>query len=150
MEELIKYGRISFDEMYMELVSLLEKRSTCLSRKVGAVLVKNNVLLSTGYNGAPAGLEHCEVCLRRKDGIKSGERLEYCRASHAEQNALIQCALKQTNPNGATLYCSTSPCITCAKLLIQAGIKTIIYKEKYNDDLAWKMLEEAGVILLEW
>jgi len=142
--------RISFDELWIGIVLLLEKRSTCLRRKVGAVIVKDNVLLSTGWNGAPSGMKHCDVCIRKRDGIPSGTRLEYCKAVHAEQNALLQCIKKQTNCEGATLYCSNSPCVTCAKLLIQLKIKRIVYLEEYNDDLSFSMLNEAGIELIKY
>lgn len=142
--------RIEFDEVFMSIVNLLEKRSTCLRRQIGAVLVKDNIILSTGYNGAPKGLDHCFKCIRKVNNIKSSTRLEYCRAVHAEQNALIQCLIKQTDCSGSILYCSTSPCVTCAKLLIQAGIKTIVYKKKYPDELAIKMLNDALITLINY
>lgn len=129
----------------MTIVKVLENRSTCLRRKVGAVLVKDNILLSTGWNGAPRDMNHCEICIRNRDKIQSGTRFEYCRGVHSEQNALLQCILKQTNCEGATLYCSTSPCVTCAKLLIQMKINSVIFLEIYDDDLAFEMLDEAGI-----
>jgi len=137
--------RISFDELYMQIVDLIKERSTCLRRKTAALLVKNNVILSSGYNGSPKDMSHCKECIRKINKIPSGTRLEYCRAIHAEQNAILQCCIKQTNPEGATLYCVASPCVTCAKLLIQLGIKRIVFKHAYPDDLAFTMLAEAEI-----
>jgi len=131
----------------MSIAELVSKRSTCLRRKVGAVLVKEKRVLTTGYNGAPRGLEHClELgCLREKLKIPSGERIEICRGVHAEQNALVQAASFGVNVAGATLYCTNQPCITCAKLLINAGIREIYVKNSYPDKLARAMLAEAGI-----
>ena len=114
---------------------------------VGAVIVKDKRVLSTGYNGSPAGLAHClDIgCLREKMGIPSGERHELCRAIHAEQNAIIQAATSGTSIQGATLYCTTSPCVLCVKVLINSGITEIYAGEGYPDDLARQMLEEANV-----
>jgi dCMP deaminase len=118
---------------------------------VGAVLVKDKRILTTGYNGAPHGLPHClEVgCLREQLGIPSGERQELCRGLHAEQNAIIQAAYYGVSIEGATLYCTHQPCITCAKMLINAGIKKIIFEEPYPDELAEQMLREAQVELIK-
>ncbi|MEA1939841.1 MAG: cytidine/deoxycytidylate deaminase family protein [Candidatus Caldatribacteriota bacterium] len=139
--------RPSWDEYFMEITELVSKRSTCLRRKVGAVIVKDKRILTTGYNGAPRGLSHClEIgCLREKRNIKSGERQELCRGLHAEQNAIVQAALCGVSIAGSTLYCTNQPCITCAKMIINSDIKKIIYKEKYPDRLAREMLKEAGV-----
>lgn len=144
--------RISFDDLFMGIVELLEKRTTCVRKSVGAILVKNNIMLSTGYNGSPSKLEHCFKlgCLREKLKIPSGQRIEICRAVHAEQNALIQCALKQTDTSDSVLYCSYSPCVTCAKLLIQARIKKIVFRDIYDDELAFKILREANIELIKY
>jgi len=133
----------------MRIAMLAATRSTCLRRQVGAVIVKDKRVLSTGYNGAPAGLEHClDIgCLREELGIPSGERHELCRAIHAEQNAIIQAATSGTSIEGATLYCTTSPCVLCAKVLINSGIKEIYAAGGYPDDLSRQMLDEAGVLV---
>ncbi len=148
--ELIK-SRPSWDEYFMEIARVVASRSTCLRRQVGAVLVREKRILTTGYNGAPRGLAHClEIgCLREQLGIPSGERQELCRGLHAEQNAVIQAAYHGVSIRGATLYCTHQPCITCAKMLINAGIEKIIYEEAYPDELAEQMLREAGVKLVK-
>ena len=114
--------RKSWDAYFLDIASLVSSRSTCLRRKVGAVLVKDNHILATGYNGAPRGLEHCldRGCIREKNGIPSGERHEYCRGIHAEQNALIQAAVHGVSIEGSTLYCTNFPCSLCSKLIINA------------------------------
>jgi len=131
----------------MSIAELVSERSTCLRRKVGAVLVKDKRILTTGYNGAPRGLKHClEIgCLREKLGIPSSERIEICRGVHAEQNALVQAASFGINVDSATLYCTNQPCITCAKLLVNAGIQEIFVKDSYPDRLARSVLKEAGI-----
>jgi dCMP deaminase len=115
--------RPTWEEYFMDITHLVAKRSTCLRRQVGAVLVRDKKILATGYNGAPSGLEHClEVgCLREKLGIPSGERHELCRGLHAEQNAIIQAAYHGVGIRGATLYCTNHPCIICSKMIINAG-----------------------------
>jgi dCMP deaminase len=132
----------------MEITELVSKRSTCLRRKVGAVIVQDKRILTTGYNGAPRGLPHClEMgCLREEKEVASGERQELCRGLHAEQNAIVQAALYGISIKRSILYCTTQPCVTCAKMIINAGIKRIIYQEKYPDELARKLFKEAGVI----
>jgi dCMP deaminase len=132
----------------MEITELVSKRSTCLRRKVGAVIVQDKRILTTGYNGAPRGLPHClEMgCLREEKEVASGERQELCRGLHAEQNAIVQAALYGISIKGSILYCTTQPCVTCAKMIINAGIKRIIYQKKYPDELARKLFKEAGVI----
>lgn len=140
-------GRKSWDEYFMGIARLVSERSTCLRRHVGAVLVRDRRILCTGYNGAPAGMKHCDEvgCLREKLGIKSGERIEICRGVHAEQNALVQAAAFGTKVSGATLYCTHEPCITCVKMLVNAGIREFVVAEPYPDELARTMLSEAGV-----
>ncbi|MEA2087925.1 MAG: cytidine/deoxycytidylate deaminase family protein [Candidatus Caldatribacteriota bacterium] len=140
-------SRPTWDEYFMEITELVSRRSTCLRRKVGAVIVQDKRILTTGYNGAPRGLPHClEIgCLREIKKVASGERQELCRGLHAEQNAIVQAALHGLSIKGSVLYCSTQPCVTCAKMIINSGIKKIIYKEKYPDELARKMLKEAGI-----
>jgi len=116
--------RPSYDEYFMEMAHLVAKRSTCLRRNVGAILVKDKHILSTGYNGAPKGLEHCsEVgCLRKELGIPSGERHEICRGLHAEQNAIIQAAVFGISIKNSVLYCTNTPCVVCANMLINADV----------------------------
>lgn len=139
--------RPTWDVYFMDIADLVSKRSTCLRRSVGAVLVKDRRVLATGYNGAPSGLHHClDVgCLREQLGVPSGERHELCRGLHAEQNAIIQAALHGVSVNGSTLYCTNHPCIICAKMIINAGIITVVAKADYRDKLAEDILEEAGV-----
>jgi dCMP deaminase len=144
--------RPSWDDYFMHITSEVAKRSTCLRRRVGAILVKDKHILATGYNGAPAGLPHCEDvgCLREQLGAPSGQRAELCRGIHAEQNAIIQAAVHGIKIQGATLYCTTQPCILCAKMLINAGVVRIVYDGPYPDDLAREMLAQAGVGLVRW
>ena len=134
----------------MDIAKLVAKRSTCLRRFVGAVLVKDKNILATGYNGVPSGITHCSEsgCLRERLKIPSGERHELCRGLHAEQNAIIQAAKHGVNIDGSTLYCTTAPCVICAKMLINAGIKQIVYMEGYPDELSSAMLKEAGIAFL--
>jgi dCMP deaminase len=139
--------RPGWDEYFMEITRLVSRRSTCVRRSVGAVLVKDKNILATGYNGAPSGVVHClEVgCLRERLAVVSGERHELCRGLHAEQNAIIQAAKHGTNINGSILYCTTLPCVICSKMLINAGIRRIVYEQGYPDQLAEEMMEEAGI-----
>lgn len=141
--------RPDWDSYFMEIASLVSKRSTCLRRQVGAVIVKDKNILSTGYNGAPSGITHCEVtgCLREKLNVPSGERHELCRGLHAEQNAIIQAAYHGTSIKDSILYCTNLPCSICSKMLINAGIVKIIYKEGYMDELGKEMIEESGITL---
>ncbi len=135
----------------MSITRLVAERSTCLRRKVGAILVKGKRILCTGYNGAPAGLRHClEIgCLREQMGVKSGQRHELCRALHAEQNVLIQAAFHGIAVEGAILYCTNLPCSICTKMLINAGIRKIYFQEGYPDDLSRQMLDEADIELIQ-
>jgi dCMP deaminase len=144
--------RPSWEEYFMDIAHLVAKRSTCLRRQVGAVMVKEKNILATGYNGTPSGITHCEQvgCLRRKLNVPSGERHELCRGLHAEQNAIIQAAKHGANIAGATLYCTNSPCVICSKMLINADIRRIFYKEGYPDLLSMEMLEESGVEVIEF
>src|SRR5512137_3180699 len=139
--------RPSWDEYFMEITHLVSRRSTCLRRQVGAVLVKDKNILATGYNGAPSGVAHClDIgCLREQLKIPSGERHELCRGLHAEQNAVIQAALHGVNTKGSTLYCTNHPCVICAKMIINAGVARIIFRDGYHDKLAAQMLKEAGI-----
>lgn len=141
------YRRPSWDEYFLEVAKLVSKRATCLRRKVGAVLVKEKKILATGYNGAPSGLKHCiDIgCLREKLKIPSGERHELCYGLHAEQNVLLQAALYGITTKGSILYVTNQPCIICAKMLINAGIKEVVICAGYPDKLAKKFLKEAKI-----
>ena len=129
----------------MEMAQVASKRSTCLRRSVGAVIVKDKRLLATGYNGTPRGMAHCEEvgCLRTKLNVPSGKMHELCRGIHAEQNAVIQAAVYGVSVDGATLYCTHQPCVVCTKILINAGIRRIVYANPYPDELAENMMKEA-------
>jgi dCMP deaminase len=142
-----KVKRPSWDEYFLEMAGLVAKRSTCLRRSVGAVLVKDKRILATGYNGAPAGLKHCiDIgCMRQKLNIPSGERHELCRALHAEQNALIQASLHGISVKGSLLYATNQPCVICAKMLINAGIREIVIASGYPDKMAMEFLKAAGI-----
>jgi dCMP deaminase len=131
----------------MRMAELAATRSTCLRRQVGAVIVKDKKVLATGYNGAPSGLKHClDIgCLRDDLGIPSGERHELCRATHAEQNAIVQAAMFGVSIKDATMYSTTQPCILCTKLIINAGIRRIVIKDSYPDEMSKQMLKEAKV-----
>ncbi|HSQ88814.1 dCMP deaminase family protein [Romboutsia sp.] len=144
--------RPSWDEYFMEIAEIVKKRSTCTRRQVGAILVKDKQILTTGYNGSPKNLEHCDKtgCKRQELNIPSGERHELCRALHAEQNAIIQAAHNGVRINGATLYVTTRPCVLCAKMCINAGIRKIIYKGDYPDDMSNEMLQEAGIEMINF
>ncbi|MGA8240320.1 MAG: cytidine/deoxycytidylate deaminase family protein [Desulfobacterales bacterium] len=143
--------RPSWDTYFMNITTLVAQRSTCTRRAVGAIIVKDKRILSTGYNGAPSGIRHClEVgCLRESLQIPSGERHELCRGIHAEQNAIIQAAYHGVSVNNAVLYCTNQPCAICAKMIINAGIKKIYYQSGYSDALAQEMLSEAGIDLIK-
>jgi dCMP deaminase len=137
--------RPDLDEYFMEIASVVGKRSTCLRNQVGALFVKNKRLLTTGYNGAPSNLPHCDEAGCAREGVASGTRHELCRAVHAEQNAIIQAALHGVSIEGATLYCTHQPCILCAKMLINAKVSRVVYSQSYPDDTALRFLAQAGV-----
>ncbi|MBW1796983.1 MAG: cytidine/deoxycytidylate deaminase family protein [Deltaproteobacteria bacterium] len=140
-------SRPSWNEYFMSITKMVARRSTCLRRQVGAILVKDKRILATGYNGAPSGLRHCEEvgCLREDTSIPSGQRHELCRGLHAEQNAIIQAAYHGFSIRGAMLYCTNKPCVICSKMLINAGISKILYEDGYDDHLADQMLREANI-----
>lgn len=142
-----KRKRISWDEYFIQIARLVSQRSTCLRRHVGAVIVKEKRILATGYNGAPSGLKHClDIgCLRTKLKIPSGERHELCRGLHAEQNAIIQASLYGISVKESTFYVTNQPCIICAKMLINAGIKDIVIADGYPDQMACDFLKSAGI-----
>jgi dCMP deaminase len=144
-----KNSRPSWETYFMNITNLVAERSTCLRRAVGAVLVKDKRILSTGYNGSPSNLKHCaEVgCLREKLGIESGKMHELCRGIHAEQNAIIQAAYHGVSVKGASIFCTNQPCSICARMIINAGIKKIYYQSGYADSLAKELLGEAGIEL---
>jgi dCMP deaminase len=139
--------RPSWDEYFLEVAKLVSKRATCLRRSVGAVLVKDKKILATGYNGAPSGFKHCrEVgCLREKLHVPSGERHELCRGLHAEQNVLLQAALYGISTRDSTLYITNQPCIICAKMVINAGIKEIVINAGYPDKMADEFLKNSRI-----
>ncbi len=141
--------RPSWHQYFMGITHLVAQRATCLRRQVGAVLVRDKRIIATGYNGAPANTSHClDIgCLREKMGIPSGQRHEICRGLHAEQNAIIQAALHGVSVEGSTLYCTNLPCLICTKMLINARIVKIYYREGYADLLSKDMLAEAGIVL---
>ena len=143
--------RPSWDEYFMRIAEEVAERSTCIRRKVGAVIVMDRRILATGYNGAPKGVPHCtqETCLRNKYNVPSGERHELCRGLHAEQNAIIQAACHGVSINDAVIYVTNQPCIICTKMLINCGIKTFLYRNPYNDPLAKEMMDQAGVTVSE-
>ncbi|MDI9645902.1 MAG: cytidine/deoxycytidylate deaminase family protein [Archaeoglobales archaeon] len=139
--------RPTLDEYFMEIAKVVASRSTCIRQKVGAVIVKDKRILATGYNGAPSNLPHCDEvgCLREKLKVPSGERQELCRGVHAEQNAVIQAAKFGISVEGATLYSTHCPCITCAKIIINSGIKKVVYGKDYADKNGIELLKDAGV-----
>lgn len=139
--------RPSWDEYFLGITQQVARRSTCLRRQVGAILVRNKRILSTGYNGAPKGIKHCEEagCIRKELNVPSGERHELCRALHAEMNALLQAATFGVSTEGSTLYATIYPCSLCAKMAVNAGVKRIVTIGDYPDKLAKEILDEAGV-----
>jgi len=142
-----KLKRPKWDNYFLGIAKLVSERSTCLRRKVGSILVRDNRILATGYNGAPSGITHCAQtgCLREKLKIPSGQRHELCRGLHAEQNAIMQAALHGVTVKGSKLYSTIQPCIICAKMLINAGIKEIVITRGYPDKMAAQFLKEAKI-----
>ncbi len=140
-------SRPTTDQYFMKMAHLASERSTCLRRKVGAVIVADKRVLTTGYNGAPKGLPHCEEtgCIRQQRNVPSGERHELCRGVHAEQNAIIQAAVFGVSVKGAIIYITNYPCSVCAKLLLNAGISEVIYDGEYKDDLAIELLGQGDI-----
>jgi dCMP deaminase len=143
-----KVGRPDIDEYFLKIASVVAERSTCRRHHVGAVATRDKHILATGYNGAPAGAKDClELgCLRDEQNIESGTRHEICRAIHAEQNVIIQAALHGVNLENATIYCTHSPCVLCAKMLVNAKIKRFVTFSSYSDDSFMELFKEAGVI----
>jgi len=141
--------RPSWDEYFMRIAEEVAKRSTCLRRHVGALVVLDKRILATGYNGAPSGLPHCAEtgCRREKLGVPSGQRTELCRGLHAEMNALLQGARHGISMEGATVYSTLMPCSLCSKMIINAGIVRVVAAVDYPDEMAHRMLDEAGIEL---
>jgi dCMP deaminase len=144
-----KGGRPHWDAYFMEIAGIVAKRSTCVRRSVGAVIVKEKRILATGYNGAPTGLAHCADigCVRESRNVASGERHELCRGLHAEQNAIIQAASHGVSIKGAAIYSTHLPCAICVKMIINAGIREILHLEGYPDELAATLISESGIII---
>ena len=145
-----KNDRLSKNAYFMKIANVVSQRSTCVKRKVGAVLIKDSHIISTGYNGAPAGFKHCtsESCVRKN--LKPGEKPELCRGIHAEVNCIIQAAIHGTSIKGeTTLYTTTFPCMSCLKLIINAGIKKVVYKEGYNmeNKVKEELLRESNLTI---
>lgn len=142
--------RPSWQEYFMKMAYLAASRSTCLRRAVGAALVRDNQLISTGYNGSPKGIPHCAQtgCLREQMGVPSGEKHELCRGVHAEQNAIIQAAINGSSTRGAILYCTHQPCSICARLIINAEIKQVFIASAYPDELGTQLFLEAGIEMI--
>ena len=139
--------RPSNDEYFMSMAELVSQRSTCVRRRVGAVIVKDKHILSTGYNGSPKGTRHCEElgCIREQLNIPSGTRHELCRGVHAEQNAVAQAAYFGVSVKDAMIYTTTFPCSMCTKILINSGIVEVIYMTGYVDDLSKELLAETNI-----
>ncbi|AEH61569.1 CMP/dCMP deaminase zinc-binding protein [Methanosalsum zhilinae DSM 4017] len=144
--------RPGIDEYFLEIASVVAKRSTCLRNKVGAVVARDKRILSTGYNGAPSNMEHClEIgCIRQQQNIESGTRHEKCRAVHAEQNAIIQAAIHGVSTAGATIYCTHQPCILCTKMIINANIKRVVYLADYPDSDSLTFFSDASVEVINY
>ncbi len=144
-----------WDKRFIEMAKVVGSWSSCYqdNRQIGAVIVREKRILTTGYNGAPSGIKSCkerQTCLRRDLNIESGTRHELCYAVHAEQNAVCQAAKLGISLEGATLYCTHQPCVICCKLIINAGIKKVIYNEGYPDDFSMKIFNEAGVEVIKY
>jgi dCMP deaminase len=145
----MKNHRPDWDSYFMEIARIVSKRSTCIRRNVGSVVVKDKRILSTGYNGAPIHLRHCldAGCVRERLNIASGERHELCRGLHAEQNAIIQAAYHGVSINGADVYSTHLPCSICMKMIINAGIEKVLYADGYPDELSLELIDEAGILV---
>jgi dCMP deaminase len=142
--------RPSWDDYFISIAFQVAERSTCIRRHVGAIIVKDRRILGTGYNGVPTGLAHCDEiggCIRQKMGIPSGERHEFCRACHAEQNAIIQAARYGTPIDGCTFYTTTQPCVQCTKMILNTGAKEVVFVGNYPDELSRQLLKESGIIV---
>jgi dCMP deaminase len=142
-----KSQRLDIDEYFLKIASVVAERATCRRHHMGAIAVRDKHILTTGYNGAPAGAKDClELgCLRDEQGIPSGTRQEVCRAIHAEQNVIIQAGLHGVSLEGSTVYCTHTPCVLCAKMLVNAKIARFVSFGKYSDDSFIKLFEDAGI-----
>ena len=142
-----------WDKRFMEMTELVSTWSSCIRRQVGAIIVKDKRILTTGYNGAPSGVSSCkdrEKCIRIERNIASGTCQEICYAVHAEQNAICQAAKLGLSIDGATLYCTHQPCTICARLIINSGITKVVYKNGYPDDFSLELFKEAGVEIVKY
>lgn len=143
--------RPNIDEYFMNVADVVATRSTCLRHNVGAVVAKNKNIISTGYNGAVRGLPHCidTVCIRDQKNIVSGTRTEICKGVHAEQNAIIQAAIHGVSIIDATLYCTHQPCVVCAKMIINANIVRVVFRESYPDNMAMELFNDSDVEVMQ-
>lgn len=144
-----------WDKRFMDLTKTISKWSSCYKkdRNIGAIIVKNKRILTTGYNGAPSGIQSCKEkgeCLRQKNNIPSGTQHELCYAIHAEQNAIIQAAKLGVSIDGATLYCTHQPCVICSKMIVNSGISRVVYEKPYPDNFSQEIFKEAGVKLIQY
>lgn len=144
--------RPKWDEYFMKITHDVGERAICVKRQVGAIIVKDHRILSSGYNGAPRGFAHCteKLCIRKQMNVPSGQRHELCRGLHAEQNAIIQAAWHGVKIEGATLYCTYQPCVICVKMIINAGIVKLVYSGGYPDELAAEMLKESQLEVVKY
>jgi dCMP deaminase len=147
-----KMNRPNWDEYFMQMVQVVRMRSTCCRRSVGALIVRDNRLLSSGYNGAPKGLPHCDKvgCMRDQLNVPSGQKHELCRGLHAEQNAIIQAAIYGVSIAGGTMYMTTRPCSICTKMIINAEIHRIVYQEHYDDPLTDELLRQTEIRVVDF
>jgi len=145
-------SRPAWDDYFMKITQDVSLRATCVKRTVGAIIVKDNRILSTGYNGAPKGFDHCteQTCIRKQMNLPSGQRHELCRGLHAEQNAIIQAAWHGVKIAGGTMYCNYQPCVICAKMMINAGIIKLVYAGGYPDELAEQMLKQSKLVVVNY
>ena len=145
--------RMGKEDYYLDIADAVLNRSTCMRRKYGAIIVRNDEILSTGYNGAPRGRRNCTdvgMCMRETLGIPSGERYELCRSVHAEANAITKVAKSANNCDGSTLYITAAPCIECSKLIIQAGIKRVVYADDYRSEEGLDLLRRVGIECVQY
>ncbi len=147
--------RPDWDEYFMKIAHAVKERSSCIRRQVGAIIVKEKQIVSTGYNGTPRGVKNCneggcERCASSAQSNPSGTNLDKCACSHAEENAVVQAAFHGIATNGSVMYTTNSPCTLCAKIIINAGVKKIVFGGDYPDELGLKLLKEANVELVKF
>jgi dCMP deaminase len=149
--------RPSKDDYFMDIAKLVSSRSTCLRKKVGAVIVKDGRIIATGYNGSPRGLAHCETCYREDNAIPSGTRYELCRSIHAETNAIVQCAIHGNSMSKSTIYCTHAACMMCARIMVNAGVERLVlpYYSEFTDNNGISCLDPyqtlwEGRVLIEY